>query len=499
MKKLFFGLIALFLLVGCSQNQQTTVFMLENDQKLSALYNSEGEKLTDYLYESYQKIDGIGYIVTNKDKQVGLISLEGEEIIKMGEYETLESVGQMFYATQKTEEEKKDDEEVKEEEVKNVFASENLYVLNDEGNVLYQAGDQTQIMKSGLPVIKQDQNYIVLYKNGEELYNGQDEVSYADEYSHGQSALIGFKDKNEYYYFADDEDKEDFHLTISKGQYEFLAQNNNGCVLNDAKTKSMVYVDILNKKFYQHEIVIKDAYFDDKENILLTADDVTYIYSVGNDPILINSYYYDAQTYLEREQSIYGPHNIYKSGKLIGTFEECQLYPQVRELYFEIFPVYVRDQGYVYYNFDNQKVIDQTYIEANTFDSCETAIVMASDKGYSLINNQGEILTKNIYYRMEYIGSSYYAVYNESGLYGIVDSTGEEIFPVEYTSLPETPIIEYGDEQYLMLNKNGRSYVYDINNDMKEVFSIEGDLTFHKEGYLSNGYHYYTIEGESIE
>ena len=257
--------------------------------------------------------------------------------------------------------------------------------------------------------------------------------------------------------------------------------------------------DFEKQKASQNHIAIKDAYFDDKENIILTHDDKTYIYPTGGVPVLINSYYVNAKTYLVREEDVYGPHMIYKNGLSKGNLENCQLYPEVMLLYFEIFPVYIQDKGYAYYSFDNKQVIDQIYLEAQPFDASDTAIVKIDNKGYSLIDEEGQILTKNTYYRMEYIGSSYYVVYNENGMYGIIDTTGEEIFPIEYTSLPETPIIEYNDENYMMLNKNGRSYIYDVNNDMEELFSIEGDLTFHQEGYFSDGYHYYTMDGESIE
>ena len=53
--------------------------MLTNDQKLSALYNSEGEQITDYQYQSFEKVGNRGYIITNAKKQVGFIDLDGDE------------------------------------------------------------------------------------------------------------------------------------------------------------------------------------------------------------------------------------------------------------------------------------------------------------------------------------------------------------------------------------------------------------------------------------
>lgn len=495
MKKLIVGFMALLLLTGCHQSQKINYFMLTNEQKLSALYNSKGKQITDYEYQSFQKVGSQGYIVTNAKKQVGYISLDGEEIIPMGEYETLQSVDDMFYATKKVE---KDNKDTKEKSSTNQFVNENLYVLDKEGNLLYQADESTAIMPSDLPVIKKGKEYIVLYQNGEELYRGQEAVRYVCQYSSAKSVIIGFKEKNQFYYNVKDKEK-CFDIQIDKGDYQFLIQNENGCIVNDEKLKSMIYIDFTKKKAIQNQIAIKDAYYDEKGNIILTSNDKTYIYPVGGVPILINTYYFDSKTYLVREESVYGPHHIYQKGVSTGALENCQLYPEVQELQFEVFPVYIQNKGYVYYGFDNKQAIEQTYVEAYPFDASHTAIVKENNKGYSLIDENGQILTKNTYYRMKYIGSSYYAVYNEAGMYGIIDTTGEEIFPIEYTYLPEMPIIEYEEENYLMLNKNGRTYVYDINNEMEELFSVEGDLIFHKEGYFSNEYHYYTIEGESIE
>ena len=203
MKKLFVGFMALLLLSGCSQNQKVNYFMLTNDQKLSALYNSEGEQITDYQYQSFEKVGNRGYIITNAKKQVGFIDLDGDEIIPVGEYETLESVDDMFYATKKVEK-KKDDH--KEKSTQNTFVKENLYVLNEDGEVLYQADKSTAIMQSGLPVILKDKEYIVLYRNGEELYKGKEAVTYVNQYSSAKSIVIGFKDYNHNSYSCHDID-----------------------------------------------------------------------------------------------------------------------------------------------------------------------------------------------------------------------------------------------------------------------------------------------------
>lgn len=51
----------------------------------------------------------------------------------------------------------------------------------------------------------------------------------------------------------------------------------------------------------------------------------------------------------------------------------------------------------------------------------------------------------------------------------------------------------------MILGKNGRSFVYDIEDDMKEIFSQEGDVVFNPKGYFAIGHQYYTFEGDLIK
>lgn len=498
MKKLLVGLLAIVLLTGCSHKNKDTTFMLTRDDQFYALYNQKGKQLTNYNYKTFQEVKGVGYLVTDRDDKKSVISFEGEPIIEAGVYETLEAVDQMFYATKKVEV-KKEDKDTKKATVDPYFKS-NLYVLNGEGKVLYQADSQTAILKSELPVIFKDNEYIVLYHEGEELYRGKEAVKYVSRYKYSSSVVIGFNETNHFYHFTTKEDQKDIDVDLKqKGTYKILAQNQDGIILNDEKLKSMIYVDFNRQQVFQNTIGINDAYFDEEQNIILTSQHKMYAYPIGGVPVLLNSYYLKSVTYVNRSSDIYGPHQVYNKGKLTGELENCQLYPEAKLVYSEIFPVYVRNKGYQYYNFNSKKVIDKTYMEAEPFNSDKCAVVKINDKGYSLINDKGDVLTKSYYYQIKYIGSSYYAVYNESGTFGIIDSTGEKILPVEYIDLPEKPIVSYDDHNYLILGKNGRSYVYDIDDEMKEIFSKEGQVTLNSKGYFEVGHDYYRIDGEVIK
>lgn len=523
MKKIFVSLLAMCLLFGCSHSQKKSTFMITKDNNLYALYNQDGKQLTDYLYQTFEEVKNVGYIVTDAQNQKGLISLEGNEIIPLGTYETLESVNQMFYATKKVETKKenkdsektnttdsKDTDKDKKSEVQetttqatipeNVLLKENMYVLNNKGEVLYSASDKVQIMKSGLPVIKEENNYIVLHGNGDEFYRDTQPVQYAYQYSDGKEAIVGQKENSQVYYFNDGKDQKDTHVTINDtGAYTFCTANRQCAILSDVQSQKVLYVDFKANTYEIQNVLVESAQIDGKGQITLKNANQTYVYTPGNKPVLMTSYYYSSNTYVLRSSVIYGPHDVYKDGKQTGAIENGQLYPVATRIMSQIFPVYVRDKGYQYYNFDNKRVINKTYLSAEPFDENMRAVVQETQNKYSLIDETGKKITDKDYAQIKYIGSSYYAVYNEKGMYGVIDIEGKEIFPIEYTTLPTTPIVTYDGNDYLILGKNGRTYIYDIKDDMNEIFSKEGNVTFSEKGYFMVNNTYYTFDGDLIK
>ena len=55
----------------------------------------EGDKQTEFIYDKYEEVGSSGYIVI-KDKKYGYLLRDGEEAIKLGKYDKLESIGNMI-------------------------------------------------------------------------------------------------------------------------------------------------------------------------------------------------------------------------------------------------------------------------------------------------------------------------------------------------------------------------------------------------------------------
>ncbi|MCD8027820.1 MAG: hypothetical protein LUF02_03975 [Erysipelotrichaceae bacterium] len=502
MKKILVFVMMMAMLCGCSQNKTVTTFMLTRDNETYALYNTEGKQITENDYTYYKEVNA-GYLINDKDEQVGVIDESGDTIIELGIYDTIESINSMFYGYNDVSQETTVDSEETTDEVedRSGYLSDNLDVLNSDGDVLYSASDDVQIMQSDLPVILEDDTYTVLYKDGDTIYSGTDKISYVKQNSNGTYVLIGFEDYVKFYYTDTSEEVSSFDLTIEdSGEYNIIATNETGVILYDKNNEKVIYIDIANQVYYIIEQKIESAYFDSKNNAIFLTENDTYIYSIGHELIKLTTYYYSSSIYLERSGSVYGPHTIYNSDTTIDdALVDMQLNPEVNELNSVIYPVYAKDQGYTYYDFDGNQVIDTYYLSAEAFDENGCAIVQLQDNSYTLINSDGKQLTKSTYFSIKYIGSSYYAVYNENGFFGVVNSSGEEIFAQEYTELPENCIVESNNTIYLLLIKNGRTYVYDSASDMKEIFSHEGNVILNPKGYFVVDNTYYTIEGEEIE
>lgn len=389
-------------------------------------------------------------------------------------------------------------EKTKEELELEKYASSNLYVLNNEGEVIASASEENLIKNIGLPIIKTGDTYKVLYRNGEELYNGDEQVVYAAHSKNG--TLLGF-DKKAYYYYKDLEKQEDKELEIEyDGELSCMVSNERYALFYDKQAKKTVVIDVLNNKYTYVALNIDKAYIDGNNNIIIESNGNTHTYDPVNAKLVkLTSFYYNGTMYALKNDNVYGPHSLYKASELSGELNDCQIYPAVKLINSEIFPVYIKDEGYTYYNFEGKNVIGTIYKEANPFDDCLSAVVKINDNGYSLINDKGEVLTTEEYALIKYIGQGYYAVYNDVGMFGICDNTGKVIFPIQFTNMSSTPIVKTDDLFLMIFNKNGRSYVYDMEKEMTELFSAEGDMEYYKEGYFKTQYRYFDIHGEEIK
>lgn len=362
-----------------------------------------------------------------------------------------------------------------------------IEVLNAKGKVLYKSSAKTGLLKTNLPVVVKDKTYKVI-NNGKTIYEGKKKVYYASSYE--DASIVAFNDSINIYL------KNGKKTSIKEvGNYSILASRKDQAILYDAYNKNTL--GVIGTKVYSNEYALTSAEITKKNNVVLTAGDVVSLYKDGQ-IIPTNSNYKDDTHFISRNKKIaYGPHTVY-NGKKTTELKGVQVYPYAYELTVSRYPGFVKGKGYAYYDFNGKKV-SPYYQEANQYDENKCAIVQLKNNKYELINAEGENVLKESYPRLEFIGNSYYAAYNKNGQFKVYDCNGKEALSDIYTKIPETAAIVFDGHPYLALEKNGRSYIYDVDNGMKEIYSIEKEIVLHEEGYFTIGDKYYTLTGQKIK
>ena len=90
------------MLTGCSNIDNDQTLFVANNKEKYALMDYEGDKQTEFIYDKYEEVGSSGYIVI-KDKKYGYLLRDGEEAIKLGKYDKLESIGNMIVGYDKNE------------------------------------------------------------------------------------------------------------------------------------------------------------------------------------------------------------------------------------------------------------------------------------------------------------------------------------------------------------------------------------------------------------
>lgn len=362
-----------------------------------------------------------------------------------------------------------------------------IEVLNTKGKVLYKSSAKTGLLKTNLPVVVKDKTYKVI-NNGKTIYEGKKKVYYASSYE--DASIVAFNDSINIYL------KNGKKTSIKEvGNYSILAARKDQAILYDAYNQNTL--GVIGTKVYSNDYALTSAEITKKNNVVLTAGDVVSLYKDGQ-IIPTNSNYKDNTHFISRNKKIaYGPHTVY-NGKKKTELKGVQVYPYAYELTVSRYPGFVKSKGYAYYDFNGKKV-SPYYQEANQYDENKCAIVQLKNNKYELINAEGENVLKESYPRLEFIGNSYYAAYNKNGQFKVYDCNGKEALSDIYTKIPETAAIVFDGHPYLALEKNGRSYIYDVDDDMKEIYSIEKEIVLHEEGYFTIGDKYYTLTGQKIK
>lgn len=473
MKKSIIAMVSLLILTGCSEGTKET-FLIQEKENIFDLYDENGKEITKEDYDGYQKVGIDGYLVKKQDKY-GYLLANGKQKIEVGKYQSLEVLGTMIIA-----------KEIKEEQ-------ENITIFDSTGKQLYTSSKDVKITIAGLPIIQEGKIYSVLNPDGTLFVSEEKKVI---------DALI-FNDTHLLVNYGDtimitNNLVSDSKVSIAlEGKYALLgADTKKGYLLHNKETNTISLVDSNAKVVFTTEQTFETAFFDGSGNIIGQNQGNKYlIKDKGKTIIEITSYYLDDKNYvIKNKEFVYGPHAFYKDGKEVQV-TDIQLDPLASYSKHKIFPVYLKNKGYVYYDFKGEKVIDEIYQKASAFDNNDRAIITKGEDCYLIMKDGKKASSK--YVHIELIDNGYYAGYSTENKYEVIDKDGNKV--IDDVFMGTKDIVTYGEHMYGIFNKSGKSYIYDMNDEYKVVFDVQGNVVFDEAGhFIVNQKTYYSIEGKKI-
>lgn len=467
MKKILIIFMIMLMVSGCTKSQDQEILFVKNDKKYALCV--DGEVKTDYIYSSFETVSNQGFVV-HEGKKDSYIDREGKEKIAYKKGVSLQAINEIIVAQ-----------------------DEDDYIIYDSsGKKLYESDKNVKISLFDLPVIEQDKQYTVLDGKGQTVTNTKSKINYVGLYN--TFVTVCYSDSMRIFDVALDPqiDKKGLKVELS-GQYKILDADMKGYLLYDAKQSKLAYINDKGEIQFKMDKTVDSAEMDD-ETIIAKKDDMIYLISLdGSVDVKATSYYKNSNQYLiKNDNYIYGPHQFVNKGKT-EEVTGIQLNPEITGVQGNLFPVYVQSKGYQYYDFTGKAKIKTYYKYCGDFTKDQVAIVSEDGEKYYMIDKNGEKLSKK-YVKMEVIGHGYYAGYESSTKFVVLNAQGEQV--IDDYFMGTCDIYTYDEQIYGLFNKSGTTHVYNMSNQ-EEMFTLEGEYKVYQERYLvsSNYKKYYDMSG----
>ena len=457
--------------------KSVTTFFLSNEESKYALFNEDGERLTDFVYTSPSSFVN-GTAEVSQDDKIGIINSNGKMTVDFGKYESITSKNGVY--------------EVRDKNSKS-------YLINGDGKVLYNLEDASlhTYTDSDSYSVLEDRNakkYYVLGSNGEELESfditSNEEVStnaednFVSIFYNGKNYIFDLTTGSELVSFNDNE-----HYCINK-----VSDDGKIIILNScgaSNSSNATYKILVNGDIIDISNECDNAFFKDGK-IICTKDNEEYLLDSNYKRSISIAYisYEDDKNYAKVNRSGNTSVEFYNNGKLVNTVA-CRSLPDsnyVPNGLYLLDTYSSTDCGtssgmYEFYNSKGEKLFDKTFVSAKNYDINGNAIVSEDKVNYYLIDSDGKQIG-NTYSRITpYVTfPSYYIIY-ENNLEGLLNSKGEEVISPSYQKIQ---IYHHHDIYYAILTTtDSKNVVYDLTNN-KEIVTVDG--------YARLGEHYIYTE-----
>ena len=547
------GVIAAIMMLSKGEEPEEPVvaisrgFFLENEDGKYALFNEDGERLTDFLYTSQygtpinfdyysDKDERIGTaIVYDKEKNIGVIDSTGKIIVEFGKYDQILDSGDLYYAAK----------------------GSDRYIVSRNGTVLNKEG--TKILATGYD------SFVLLDNNNADVYivtNHGDEIK--------KAASIACKEHKDackekgimtYYWgtLAREPEQKKALSIYYEGTTHILDDKEYKEVLS-FKSDMISYIgDVFIKEGEYYVNAYSDGarkvrYFKNGKEVSLDRNcssvegrvvnnkNVAFCYVSGEGTYWLNGnktsikltqkrIYINETTYVEIPDS--SKMVFYENGSLVKTIEGSfefefddskKYYDDTNEPYIVsnrtselgIYKIKKnlsneerKEKGFSYewalYNAKGEQLGD-SYLSIGHFDyvNKELAIANTFDGTSLIINKKGKAVSKAYNGTISEEDGSYYIANTLSKSY-ILDNKGKEVFSISTKEGFVSDIISYKDTVYYVLKNKNTASVHILNGDM--VFSVDKVDYVNYRSYLGNylafektsgDTEYYTFSGKKF-
>lgn len=449
-----------------------TSFFIKNKESKYALFNIDGQKLTDFSYSEVSDFIGDSAIVY-QDDDVGIISSRGKMYVSFGKYKAINRAGSLF--------------EVYRKDYKRILINEkgkSLYNLEDIGLHSYYGVDGYVILEN-----EKSKKYTILDAQGKSIFSFP-LLDDADEPKISEKNGI-----TSIFY-----NKKNYVLNINNGReivsFDAVDQFCITGIFNDEKSILLSScgsflkgpTEYSDKVIENSKVIDLDNECDDvtieQDKLLCNVEGTNYY--LNDDYKKIGGYYstaYDSNfNYVYEDLGTFKGVDFYNNGKIVKN-DPCRTIGEKGYMSNGLFILRTSrsrcDTKYGNYDFfkaNGERAFTKTFESASKFDKNGYSIVSEDNKNYYLLNSKGEQVSNNYdkIYNANYsdpeFDSDYYIV-SKNDNKGILDKNGKEVLSCEYSTISIEKRI---NKTYALLTKSDSSVtVYNLESKKEIITSKE--------------------------
>ncbi|MBE6161129.1 MAG: hypothetical protein E7158_02770 [Firmicutes bacterium] len=469
-------LLSLFLIVKNKKNENdtkadiitNTTFFIGNGNGKLAVFDDNGNKITDFIYTDYVEFNN-GSAIVYQNKKVGVINESGDEIIEIGKYKGIEPSSGLYKVHNK------------DYEYMLVDSHDNLLYKLDDYEVKTFTGDNNySILKD-----KNNKKYSILNTNGKKVLTFDEEEGEPTANSYNNLISIFYSNKN---FIVDIKNNKNILTFDSDKQY---------CI-SDKSTDNIIVLTTCLQDNKEYQIIQNNEIKNisdkctgvtvDNNNIICDNKDGKFLldenYEIGNK--VSAKMYLDNSNYVQNNNSTTA--EVIKNDESVKELS-CRQVVTSGYAYNDIYLLNIRKIGnckleefnYEFYNSSGELAFDKKFKYAKIFDINKLAIVSEDSKKYYLIDKDGSKVSEDYDLINSYNG--YYIAVNDNKK-GLLDGNGKQIVPCEYENVE---LINLNKKYIIATNEYGKNIVINFENSKEIVKSTEKPI-------LNN--HYIEIDKE---